>query len=184
MRDELPKIFAGRNAIVVYATTEPSEALLFGGKTATLHEGRITQFGPTAEVYRRPSNVLTAQVFSDPPINIAKVVKRGGEIALSDAITWKASKTAAAIADGEYTLGIRPHHISPVAQGKNAVEVEGRVLVTELSGSESVIHFDLNGQTWVSQSHGIHPFKVGSKARLHVDTGQGLYFDSAGGLIS
>ncbi len=59
LRDELPKLFAGRKAIVVYATTEPVEALLFGGNTATLHEGRITQFGPTAEVYRRPSGICS-----------------------------------------------------------------------------------------------------------------------------
>ena len=57
LRDELPKLFAGRNAIVVYATTEPSEALLFGGNTATLHEGRVTQFGPTAPTYRRPKDL-------------------------------------------------------------------------------------------------------------------------------
>ena len=37
LRDELPKLFAGRKCIVVYATTEPTEALLFGGNTATLH---------------------------------------------------------------------------------------------------------------------------------------------------
>ena len=42
------------HCIVVYATTEPAEALLFGGNTATLHEGRVTQFGQTAEIYRRP----------------------------------------------------------------------------------------------------------------------------------
>jgi glycerol transport system ATP-binding protein len=48
LREELPKLLAGRNAIVVYATTEPAEALLFGGNTATLNEGRISQFGPTA----------------------------------------------------------------------------------------------------------------------------------------
>ena len=39
LRDELPKLFAGRNCIVVYATTEPTEALLFGGHTATLARG-------------------------------------------------------------------------------------------------------------------------------------------------
>ena len=73
LRDELPRFFAGGRRIVVYATTEPTEALLFGGNTATLHEGRITQFGPTAETYRRPSDLITAQVFSDPPINTAPV---------------------------------------------------------------------------------------------------------------
>jgi glycerol transport system ATP-binding protein len=182
MREELPKIFSGRNAIVVYATTEPVEALLFGGNTATLHEGRVTQFGPTAQIYRKPRDLLTAQVFSDPPINTAKVVKRGNDIVLSGDVRWNAGK-AAALADGEYIMGIRPHHISPEAHGGQAGVIEGRVLVTELSGSESVIHFDLNGKTWVSQSHGIHPFKVGSTARLFVDVDHSLFFGQDNRLI-
>jgi glycerol transport system ATP-binding protein len=184
LREELPKLFAGRRAIVVYATTEPVEALLFGGNTATLHEGRIAQFGPTAEVYHQPSGIVSAQVFSDPPINTANVTKRGGEIRLSDTIGWPAGKAAARLPDGNYTIGIRPHHISPAAPAKGAATLEGRVLVTELSGSESVIHFELGGKTWVSQSHGIHPFKVGDKARLHVDVERSLFFGADGGLIS
>jgi glycerol transport system ATP-binding protein len=71
LRDELPKLFAGRRSTVVFATTDPTEALLLGGHTAALHEGRITQFGPTAEVYRRPADLRTAQVLSSPPINTA-----------------------------------------------------------------------------------------------------------------
>jgi len=39
LRDELPRLFSGRDCIVVYATTEPTEALLFGGNTATLFPG-------------------------------------------------------------------------------------------------------------------------------------------------
>ena len=61
LREELPRLFAGRDRIVVYATTEPTEALLFGGNTATLFEGRVTQFGPTADIYRRPRDLTTAQ---------------------------------------------------------------------------------------------------------------------------
>ena len=45
LRDELPRLFADRDCTVVYATTEPAEALLLAGHTATLHEGRVTQFG-------------------------------------------------------------------------------------------------------------------------------------------
>ena len=48
LREELPRIFAASGAIFVYATTEPTEALLLGGNTATLFQGRVTQFGPTA----------------------------------------------------------------------------------------------------------------------------------------
>lgn len=183
LRDELPKLFANRNAIVVYATTEPAEALLFGGQTATLHEGRVTAFGPTSAVYRQPHDLVTAQVFSDPPINTAKVRKRGSEILLSEQIKWAAGAASRAIPDGDYVVGIRPHHISPTHQGPAAGTIEGRVLVTELSGSESVIHFDLNGKTWVSQTHGVYPMQVGSTARLHIDVEQCLFFDANNRLI-
>jgi glycerol transport system ATP-binding protein len=183
LRDEFPRLFAGRKCIVVYATTEPTEALLFGGNTATMHEGRITQFGPTSEIYRRPADLTTARVFSDPPINTAPVVKRGDTVFIGDGIALPAGRLAA-VSDGAYTIGIRPHHITPVPKGNGAGVIEGRVLVAELSGSESVIHFELGGDTWVSQSHGIHPFEVGSVARLYVDVDRGFFFDSGGRLAA
>jgi glycerol transport system ATP-binding protein len=183
LRDELPKLFAGRDCIVVYATTEPAEALLFGGKTATLFEGRVTQFGPTSEIYRHPNTLTSAKVFSDPPINVAEVKKVKGEIILGDRVKWKAGKAVQALADGAYTIAIRPHHITPVDSDRGQAMIEGRVLVAELSGSESVIHFDMNGQIWVSQSHGIHPFTVGSTAKLYVDVDRSYFFDATGALV-
>ncbi|MGE0005974.1 MAG: ABC transporter ATP-binding protein [Parvibaculaceae bacterium] len=182
LRDELPKLFAGRDCIVVYATTEPVEALLFGGNTALLSEGRVTQFGPTSAIYRKPADLTSAGVFSDPPINTARVTKKGEEIVLENRMTWRAPRIARAVPDGAYTIGIRPHHITPVRPGKAASVIEGRVLVTELSGSESVVHFDMNGKTWVSQSHGIHPFEVGSTATLYVDVERSFFFDGDGRL--
>jgi glycerol transport system ATP-binding protein len=184
LRDELPRLFAGRNSIVVYATTEPIEALLFGGNTATISEGRVTEFGPTATIYRRPSDLITATVFSDPPINTASVVKRGDEVQIGEAIRLPAGKAGRSIPDGPYVLGIRPHHISPESLNGTSGVLEGRVLVTELSGSESVVHFDLDGRTWVSQSHGIHPFAVGATARLYVDVDHSLYFGPDNRLVA
>jgi glycerol transport system ATP-binding protein len=180
LRDELPRLFADRDCIVVYATTEPVEALLFGGHTACLHEGRVTQFGPTAEVYRNPRDLVSAQVFSEPPINVAPVTKAGDVFRFGQDTEFPASGPFAALADGSYTLGIRPHHVAPTPSGDNPVPVDGHVLVTELSGSESVIHFTVQGETWVSQSHGIHPFEVGTDQRLYADMSRALVFDSDG----
>jgi glycerol transport system ATP-binding protein len=184
LRDELPKLFAGRNCIVVYATTEPIEALLFGGNTATLHEGRVTQYGPTAHIYRHPRDIVTARVFSDPPLNTAPIVKQGGEILIGDSVRLPAGRVGAAIPDGSYVWGIRPHHITASGGRARLAPIEGRVLVTELSGSESIVHFDLGGRSWVSQSHGIHPFEVGSTARLFVDVDESFFFDAEGRLIA
>jgi len=46
-----------------------------------------------------------------------------------------------------------------------------------------VLHVDLNGATWISQSHGVHPFDVGATARLYVDVGRGFLFDHNNRLV-
>lgn len=177
LRDELPRIFAGRDCTVVYATTEPTEALLLGGHTATIHEGRVTQFGATSEVYRRPADLLAARAFSDPPMNCAPVVKRDGQFELGVVTSWPADHGLAQLADGPYTLGLRPHRVQPLAgDAAGAIRVEGRVAIAEISGSESVVHFDLHGSTWVSQSHGICGYDVGATAAFGLDVSHALYF--------
>ncbi len=70
LRTELPRIFEASGAIFVYATTEPSEALLLGGRTVCMWEGEVLQAGDTSKVYRHPDTLRVAQVFSDPPLNI------------------------------------------------------------------------------------------------------------------
>lgn len=185
LRDELPRLFAGRGATVVYATSEPSEALLLGGHTATMKEGRVTQFGPTSQIYRQPTDLPTAQVFSDPPMNTAVVQKVGAEIRLGAAgARWSATPGIAAARDGEYVMGIRPNYVSPTPEGASAVQIDGRVLVTELSGSESVAHFEFPDAVWVSQSHGVHPFEVGEPHSFFLDPARCLYFDGAGSRVA
>jgi glycerol transport system ATP-binding protein len=184
LRDELPKLFAGRDCTVVYATTEPVEALLLGGHTALLHEGRVVQYGPTSRLYREPDSLLAAQVFSDPPINTAKITKHGDKIVLADGLEWDVGRRLISVPDGPYTIGIRPHQIQPHAMSGQGVPIRGRVLVTEISGSESVIHFELAGHAWVSQSHGVHPFEVGEEAQLHADVGRAMFFDPSGKLVT
>jgi len=182
LRDELPRIFAERNCVVVYATTEPSEAMLLGGYTVALHQGAVVDFGPSSEIYRRPASLTSAKVFSEPPINLVSVTKSGTRVNLNDEISWTVPKTE--LADGSYMVGIRPHHVTPEKAGKKPVTISGTVKVAELSGSESTIHFDMLGQTWISLSHGIHPFEVGSKAKLYFDAANCFYFNPDGQLIS
>jgi glycerol transport system ATP-binding protein len=70
LRDELSALFAAGDSTVVYATTEPTEALLLGGYTAVLDAGELLQYGPTADVFHRPRSMRVARAFSDPPMNL------------------------------------------------------------------------------------------------------------------
>lgn len=184
LRDQLPDLFAGRGAVVVYATSEPEEALLLGGHTALMHDGHVTQFGPTAEIYRRPANLRSARVFSNPPINTAPIVKQGALARLDNGVAWQLQGAAADLADGPYTVAVRPHHVRPVPGEGADVPIRGRVLVTELSGSESSAHFALGDINWVSLSHGTHPYEVGEDHEFHLDPSQCLYFAPDGSLAA
>ncbi len=92
---------------------------------------------------------------------------------------------AAALPDGPYIVAVRPHHVTAPARAEAAVPLEGKVLITELSGSESIAHFEFGDQTWVSQSHGVHPYRIGDARIPSTSTRRGcLYFDPDGPLVA
>ena len=182
LREELPKLFENRDCIVVYATTEPSDALLIGGNTATLMEGKVIQYGKTIDVYNKPKNLISAKVFSDPPINISDVKKSGDTFSLlRDSVKWNTKNTN--LKDGKYKVGIRPHNITTYKEGNNSVEIKGKVLISELSGSESLIHFRNANLDWVSLSNGTHQMNVGQEAKLYMNIDEFLYFDQSNNLV-
>ncbi|TMV10545.1 ABC transporter ATP-binding protein [Arenibacterium halophilum] len=183
LRDQLPELFAGRGAIVVYATSEPEEALLLGGRTALMHDGHVAQFGPTAEIYRKPGNLKAAQVFSDPPINTAPIVKQGNRAKMG-AASWDLTGAAASLRDGPYTVAVRPNYVLPRATDTARVPMTGTVLVTELSGSESSAHFSTEAGNWVSLSHGVHPYRVGEDHQFFMDASKCFYFAPDGALAA
>jgi len=184
LRDQLPELFAGRGAVVVYATSEPAEALMLGGMTALMHDGRVTQFGPTAEIYRRPNTLTSARVFSDPPINSAPVRKTGARMELAHGLGWAVVGAAAGLHDGDYTVAVRPNHVSPVRASANQVSMTGKVQITELSGSESTAHCQLGADTWVSLASGVHAYRVGEDHPFYMDPAHCFYFAPDGALVA
>jgi len=180
LREQLPELFAGRGAVVIYATSEPEEALMLGGVTTLVDDGRVTQTGPTAEVYRAPDDLASARVFSNPPINAAEVVKQGGIIGLGDYASWSAVGAAANLPDGPYTVAIRPHHILPVMTRAATVALSGVVEVTELSGSDSSARFRVGNEAWVSLAQGVHPYRIGEAREFYFDPADCLYFTPDG----
>ena len=180
LREELPRIFAESGAIFVYATTEPAEALLLGGNTATLHEGRVTQFGTTIDVYRRPATKRTAQVFSDPPMNFTAASLKAGTLTFADGTRIKAFP---GIAAGEYEVGFRANHVALEA-AKGTTAIAASVAVSEITGSESFIHVDAGGLRWIALAPGVHEFHTGAPIKVHLHPDHFYLFDTSGALVA
>jgi glycerol transport system ATP-binding protein len=184
LRIEIPKIFEESGSIFVYATTEPEEALLLGGNTATLWEGRVTQFGLTPNVYRQPVDATTARVFSDPPMNFLAVTKAGNQLTFGNNQSTQAMGRLADLPDGNYTAGFRPNHLEIGQHAADAMAFTTQLTVTELTGSETFVHLDHHGQRWVGLIHGVHDLKLGEDLTVWLDPRHVYVFDEQGKMIA
>ena len=169
LRAEIPRIFRESGSIFVYATTEPEEALLLGGNTATLWEGRITQFGPATEVYRHPNDAVTARVYSDPPMNFLPCRKQGHVLRFGEGIQAPADGAFADLPDGDYRAGFRPNHLRLDAHSGSAVAFRCRLGIAEITGSETFLHLSHGADSWVALVHGVHHFEQGTEVELWLD---------------
>jgi glycerol transport system ATP-binding protein len=180
LRDELSQLFASGQSTVVYATTEPTEALLLGGYTAVMDGGELLQYGPTADVFHRPLSVRVARAFSDPPMNLIPasahaegVLLRGG-VPLVLALTGDAS--------GALTVGVRAGALR-VHERPGDLALPGQVELAEIAGSDTFVHVDTPIGEVVAQLTGVHVFALGAAITLYLDPAQAYVFGADGGLL-
>ncbi|MCG8692176.1 MAG: ABC transporter ATP-binding protein [Minwuiales bacterium] len=184
LREELLSIFAERKSIVVYATTEPLEALMLGGNVVVLDEGRVLQQGPTIDVYTRPASIRIGGIFSDPPINLIDGAVEGDRLLLGDAVAGPRSAHLGAVAQGRYRFGVRSNALYVARHAATDLEIGGTVELAEISGSETFIHVAHNGVSWVAQEEGIHSFALGDQISIYLDPAALFVFDRQGGLVA
>ena len=182
LRNELSQLFAAGRSTVVYATTEPTEALLLGGYTAVLDAGELLQYGPTAEVFHRPKSIRVARAFSDPPMNLVAGTASEHGIALPGGVTLPLPPSAAA-GLGAVTVGIRAGALRVVARPGD-IAMNGTVELAEISGSDTFLHVDTPIGELVAQLTGVHEFDLGSRVTLHLDPSQAYVFGASGELLA
>ena len=186
LREELAQLFATGESTVVYATTEPGEALLLGGYTAVLHEGRLLQYGPTAQVFHRPCSVQVARAFSDPPMNLVAGergpvgVRLPGGIAL--ALALPGAEGGANPAGTAVTVGVRASALR-LSASEQTLPLPGQVELAEISGSDTFVYASTAVGEVVAQLPGVHHFKLGQAITLHLSAADVYIFDGAGALV-
>jgi len=180
LRAEMRAIFEGRAAVIVYATTEPTEALLLGGRTAVLDEGRLLQAGPTLDVYRAPATERVGQVFSDPQMNLWDAEVSRDEVRLSPDVAIPLVGHLASLAPGRYRLGLRAHHLRLAPAPDMTARISARVEVEEVSGSETLVHATHDRLAVTAQVDGIHRHPLGAPVDLFFSPARLFVFGAAG----
>ncbi len=185
LRDELTQLFKAGRSTVVYATTEPTEALLLGGYTAVLDAGELLQYGPTAEVFHKPRSIRVARAFSDPPMNLieGRAHAAGVDWPGSLQVTRSLPATAGAATGAAVTVGMRAGALRVGAQTGD-LALPGRVELAEISGSDTFVHVETGTGEIVAQLTGVHQFSLGESLTLYLDPRQTYVFGADGNLLA
>jgi glycerol transport system ATP-binding protein len=185
LRNELATLFSERKTTVVYATTEPLEALQLGGHIAVLHEGRLLQSGGTLDVFNAPSSIHVARTFSDPPINLIRATLHGGVAQLGTglAIRLTPEQLRKAGQHREVVIGLRAHSLRLAPLHADDVTIEAKVDLAEISGSETYVHVHRAGVALVAQLPGVHKLEIGTSCRMVCRPGELFLFAADGALL-
>jgi len=183
LRDELSALFAAGRSTVVYATTEPTEALLLGGWTAVMDAGELLQYGPTSEVFHKPKSIRVARAFSDPPMNLIEGRVTAGGVELPGGALFACALPAGVDASRPLTLGMRAGALR-VRERPGDLALAGSVELPEISGSDTFVHAKTAIGELVAQLAGVHQFALGASITLYLAPGQAYVFGADGDLLA
>lgn len=180
LRDELSHLFASGESTVVYATTEPTEALLLCGYTAVMDAGELLQYGPTAEVFHRPKSIRVARAFSDPPMNLIEGKPSQSSVMLNGGLSLALSLPT--LQSDTLTVGVRAGALR-VHPREGDLALAGKVELAEISGSDTFVHVHTQVGELVAQLTGVHVFSLGEPITLYLNPAQVYVFGADGNLV-
>jgi iron(III) transport system ATP-binding protein len=121
MRAELKRLHEKLGNTIVYVTHDQMEAMTMASHVAVMMDGKLQQYAPPMEIYRRPETLFVAEFVGSPSINLFKADDpSSGEVFQSIQTYLKRSRTNKEEVSQTHTIGIRPESIRIINDGSKS----------------------------------------------------------------
>jgi multiple sugar transport system ATP-binding protein len=163
MRAEISRIQHELGATTIYVTHDQVEAMTMGDRVAVLRKGKLQQVSSPQMLYERPANLFVASFIGSPEMNLIEARLERTEEGLVCAIgqqtlpvpeeLTRARPGLQAYAGRSIALGVRPEHVQDATQAPptGTGRLRGRVVTTELLGSELLAHVEIEAKPVLTQ---------------------------------
>ncbi len=177
LREQFPQILeSNHQSVILYATTEPREAMQLGDEILIMHEGRIVDSGQPDALFNTPKNITVAKLIGDPPISIFPAHMAEKQIELVGGISIDGAGLALP-GNGQYLLGVRAEKVH--LGGK----FHAQVALSEITGSETVVHLRLPFGNMIMLLEGVVGFEPDEEINVGFVARDLFFFDIAGNLL-
>lgn len=170
LRVELQHLQKTQGITTLFVTHDQIEALTMADRIAVLNNGRIIQVGTPTDIYDRPATTFVAQLVGTPRINLVQARRENGRLHIEGSSLYFPAPQLAL--PESMLLGIRPEDIIPHPQG----EFQGRLLLTEPLGVETILHIKAGEQTLISLVPGMTSLRIGDEVRFNTNPDRLHYF--------
>ncbi len=181
LRDEFKNIFSSdfsSHSILIYASTDPLEAMQLNGDIIVLDEGEILQSGTAKDVFENPENIKVAEITNDPAMNVIKGSIDSNKIILNENVQFDIPEHVKTIQIGTYHFGIRA---SDMILDDNGFDFN--VDIAEISGSETFLHLHQNELNMVLLMEEVRNFNDNDKVKINFNLNKLYVFDEKGNLL-
>ena len=187
MRAEIKMLHRRVASTMIYVTHDQVEAMTLADRIVVLKDGYIEQVGTPLELFLNPVNTFVAGFIGTPPMNLVdcRVSKEGGKTFAEFDTGLKISvpdKKGRDLAEGTpVVLGLRAEEISPSqAQAKISQDwiFQGKVMVAEPLGHETLLHMDIGGVKLMAKSVGKQVYTPGESITLGMNLDELHLFDA------
>jgi glycerol transport system ATP-binding protein len=181
LREEFKKLFKGEEAsqsILIYASTDPLEAMQLNGDIIVIDEGKILQVGSAKDVFENPANAKVAEITNDPAMNLNKGTIQDNKLIFNNEIKFDLPSNLESIQPGDYQIGIRATDIHLDENGFG-FDVD----ISEISGSETFLHLHSENIKCVATIEEVKSYEVNQVVKINFDTSKIYLFKESGELL-
>ncbi|WP_186209164.1 ABC transporter ATP-binding protein [Burkholderia gladioli] len=184
MRAEIKALHQRLRNTIVYVTHDQVEAMTLGDRIAVMRNGSVQQFGTPDDIYERPANMFVAGFIGSPAMNMLPAVltdnagqrQIGLRSPLGDTRLTVPSSCIGMSAGSPVVLGIRPEHFHESEPGApDALPL--RVDLLELTGAETYVFAEINGQRSGIRVPRKRRLSVGETFWVRADLAYASFFD-------
>jgi len=188
LRGEIKRIQKEMGITTVAASPSYDEASVMSDRIGILFEGKILQVGSAVDIYKKPDNETIAKLMGEIPINIFEcdiehasdnefnlIFNEQFKYRVNNALKDKIKKV-----DGnKVKAGIRVKDISVC--DIDSCDMSEDVYAFEISGYDSIISLNFNGNIVKLRYNGSKRFKIGDKLGIKLDINKAILFDYKSG---
>ena len=181
LREEFKKLFSGSeasNSILIYASTDPLEAMQLNGDIIVIDEGKVLQTGSAKEVFENPATAKVAEITNDPAMNINKGHIQDNTLVMNNNVQIQIPDQLKSIPNGDYQVGIRATDLYLDDNGFS-FDVE----ISEISGSETFLHLRNNNLKCVATIEEVKTYEASEVVKINFDKSKIYLFKETGELL-